>query len=105
MDKDITDLKFQSYTLLVLVFVVQELKILFKCCDSRTWTEKKLMIFLKHTLSRGWDVFLNQVIYRFQRKDISRCKMQCVFPTFGFASSAFPLPAFIPPNVSTAGFI
>ena len=26
MDRDITDLKFQSYTLLVLVFVVQELK-------------------------------------------------------------------------------
>ena len=105
MDRDITDLKFQSYTLLVLVFVVQELKILFKCCDSRTWTEQKLMIFFKHTLSRGWDVFLNQVIYRFQRKDISRCKMQCVFSSFGFASSAFPLPAFIPPNVSTRGFI
>ena len=31
--------------------------------------------------------------------------MQCVFPTFGLASSAFPLPAFIPPNVSTAGFM
>ena len=62
------------------------------------------MIFLKHTLSSGWDVFHNQVIYRFQRKDISRCKMQCVFPTFGFASSAFPLPAFIPPNVSTTDF-
>ena len=62
------------------------------------------MIFLKHTLSSGWVAFLNQALYRFQRKDISRCKMQCVLPTFGFASSAFPLPAFIPPNVSTAVF-
>ena len=26
IDRDVTDLKFQSYTLLVLVFVVQELK-------------------------------------------------------------------------------
>ena len=47
MDRDKTDLKFQSYTLLVLVFVVQELKTesFLSVVIQETRTEQKLMIF------------------------------------------------------------